>query len=188
MAGSVNAPKKRVILPALAAIALLALAVCWLQWENAVSLRGSACTADYAAAESGFQAIVEDPWEEGGVLHISGALIGAGWEAGAQSVHVGLIAETFGAQAADEATLLNTQMVRRADLAQQYGCDDHCGFHAAADLSRLPDTGAQYRVVLLEEADGVKTMMETGMTIAPLAGGLAFIREDGPQREAQDGE
>lgn len=183
--------KKRVILPALAAILLLALAVCALHVQNAVSLRGTVPAGEYlltdGAAES-LVPLVEDPWMAYGVLHIRGALLRLNQPVGAVNVRVGLMAQDpeTGAPAADEVILLNTQMVRRFGLAKTYGCDDHCGFSAAAQASRLAGGDTPYRVVLVDETDGEKRMIETDMTVTPGEDGLAFVRVHQPGEEAQD--
>lgn len=183
--------KKRVILPALAAIILLAAAVCALHRINAVSLRGTATVGDYTRTDGAAEnlvPLVEDPWKDAGIIHIRGALLRMDQAVGAVNVRVGLIPERTGegAPAAEEneAILLNTQMVRRSDLAQAYGVDDHCGFHAAAD-EKLLERGKQYRVVLADETDGAMRMVETGMTVAPIDGGLAFMRVKEPEEEAR---
>lgn len=189
MARGVNAQKKTacaplkgwVILPALAAILLLAAAVCLLHWTNAVSLRGEVDVNEYAltsAEQEGLVLILEDPYEEDGVMHVSGALLRPGQAVGGVNLLAALMAEQ-----ADQAILLNTQMVRRQDYAIEYGADDHCGFHAAAQMKRLAD-GA-YRLMLADETDGVKRLIETGMTVTLDQGSLAFDDAEKPESEAQ---
>lgn len=171
-------PKLRVILAALAAILLLAFSVCALHAVNAVSLKGTqpvgAYTLTDGAAEN-WAALTDDPWQDGGVIHVTGALMRMNQPVGAVNVRAGLIAE-----GSDEVILLNTQMVRRPDLAQRYGCDDHCGYAAAVkadDLTR--DT--QYRIVLTDETDGQLRMLDAGVTIVPAEGGLASARRNAPE-------
>lgn len=184
--------KKRLILSALAATLLLAAAVCLLHWTNAVSLRGEANVGEYAlksAEQENLVLMLDDPYEKDGVMHLSGALLRPGREAGAVNVRVALLPQRLvegGKTAApDTAILLNTQMVRRQELAAGYGADDHCGFHAAVDIKRLPGEGYQYRVALADETDGEKNLIETDMTVTPIEGGLAFARVHAPESEAQ---
>ena len=212
-AGGAYAPLRlRVILPALAAILLLAAAVCLLHWENAVSLRGEAKLSDYAWLETtgetlnlptqygrerlhalyqdgdrAFALHLSDPWQDGGVMHIEGTLLRLNQTVGEVNVRVGLIAQRLEAgvpaQTQQEAILLNTQMVRREGHARLYGDDDHCGFKATVETARLPGEGWQYRVVLADETDGAKNLIETDMTITPIEGGLAFARVKAPESE-----
>ena len=173
--------KKRVILLALAAIFLLAFVVCILHVINAVSLRGTAKLSEYDRTDGraeGLMPIVETPWVERDVLHIRGALVRMDQAVGSVNVRVGLIPETAetGLAAQDEVMLLNTQLVRRFDYAAEYGCDDHCGFSAAAWMKRLPDTEASYRVVLVDETDGAKRMLDTELRIVPAQGMMTHER------------
>lgn len=186
-----NKPKTGVVLCALLALVLLASAVCALHWVNAVSLRGTAKLADYSLTDGAAENLVpvmNEPWVEEGILHISGALLRMNQPVGEVNVRVGLVAQQLEAGAparsAEEALLLNTQLVRRTGLAQEYGCDDHCGFHAAVRAKSLQTGGVQYCVVLADETDGAMRMVETGMTITLIEGGIAFARVNGPE-EAQ---
>lgn len=146
----------------LAAILALAAAVCAAHWVNAVTLRGTADAADYAPAPEGTLALVEDVSERGGVLYLSGALPRE--DIGAVRLRVALLPP-----GESEMTLLNTQMVRRYDLAAAYGCDDHCGFAAAA-LGRLLAPGV-YAVTLADESDGAKRLADTGVRVTLGEGG-----------------
>lgn len=195
MARPVTKPKKRIIAAALLGILLLAGGVCALQMHNAVSLRGAARMADYVrtdGTQEGLVPLTDDPRADRGILHISGALLRPGREVGAVYLRVALLPETLAegnpAQAEGTAILLNTQMVRRADYAAAYGCDDHCGFYATAKVDSLPAGEYQYRVLLADETDGVKRMVDTGMTVVPIEGGLAFARVNPPEEEAQENE
>lgn len=165
--------KAWVILAALAAILLLAAGVCMIHWHNAVSLRGEAKVGEYAVLEKApdnLVLITNEPYDQDGVLHISGALLRPGAAVGVVNVRAALIGDA----APDTAILLNTQMVREYDLAAQYGADDHCGFHAAAQLGRLPE--GDYRLALADETDGVKNLIETNVRVTLKAGALAAWR------------
>lgn len=204
----------RVILPALAAILLLAAAVCLLHWENAVSVRGEAKMSDYVLLEAMAETLdlptmygrerihalyqdgdrtfalhLSDPWADGGVMHIEGALLRLDQTVGEVNVRVGLIPqrleEATPAQTKQEVILLNTQMVRRSDYAQLYGHDDHCGFKATVETDRLLGEGWQYCIALADETDGAKNLIETDLTVTPIEGGLAFARVHAPESEAQ---
>lgn len=198
MAGEVTKQNKqacaplrlRVILPTLAAIVLLGAAVCLLHWENAVSLRGEAKISEYAmvnAEDENLILILHEPWQEEGVMHISGALLRPGQNVGGVNVRVALLPQKLEAgqpaQMDDAVILLNTQMVRRQDYAAEYDADDHCGFHAAADVKRLWGDGYQYRVALADETGVAKNLIETDMTVTPIEGGLAFARVHAPESE-----
>ena len=165
--GAAYAPVRgAVVLAALAAILLLAAAVCALHWQNAVSLRGTVRLADCETtdgAREGLTPLVEEARARGGAIYLSGALLREG-AVGEVRVRVALIAP-----GAETATLLNTQMVRRYDLAQEMGCDDHCGFFAAAQTKRLsPGT---YDVALLDEMDGARRLVTTGARVRIGEGG-----------------
>ncbi|MGN0775212.1 MAG: hypothetical protein ACI4MM_00905 [Candidatus Ventricola sp.] len=181
--------KKRVILPALAAVFLLALVVCILHVVNAVSLRGTAKLSEYDQTDGRTERlmpIVETPWVEQDVLHIRGALVRMDQAVGSVNVRAGLIPEMVGAgmTSQDEVILLNTQMVRRFDYAAEYGCDDHCGFSAAVRMKRLPATEASYRVVLVDETDGAKRMIDTELRIV-LAQGMMTYEHAGRMGEGK---
>ena len=183
------------IVPALLAILLLAAGVCALHGHNAVSLRGTVQVSGYSltdGAAEGLVPIVHDPWEDNGVLYISGALLRPGQQVGAVNVRAALLPQALiegePAKTQETAILLNTQMVRRTELAQQYGCDDHCGFYAAVQTDRLPEGTYQYRVMLADETDNGKRMIDTGLTVTPIEGGLAFARANPPEVEAQGDE
>ncbi|MBR3795026.1 MAG: hypothetical protein IKK34_03205 [Clostridia bacterium] len=170
-----NRPKGIVILAALLAILALSALVCVLHGVNAVSLRGTmpaaGCVITDGEAE-GLRLLVEEPWMDGRVLHISGALMRVDQPVGGVNVRVGLMK----AQQADEVIRLNTQMVRRYALAKEYGCDDHCGFHAAVSAGRLED--AEYHVVVLDEIGGEVRLLETGMTVTLHGDEFAYVRSD----------
>lgn len=165
-------PKVWVVLAALAAIVLLAAGVCLLHWHNAVSLRGEVKVSEYAVLDEAPEDLVliaNEPYDLDGVLHISGALLRPGKKVGAVNVRAALLGD-----AADTAILLNTQMVREYDLAAQYGADDHCGFHAAAQLRRLPD--GDYRLVLADETDGARNLIKTNVSVTLEGGMLTAVR------------
>ena len=187
---AVNKPKTSVVFAALLLITLLAVSVCALHWVNAVSLRGVVKLADYRLTdgkEENLVAVVDDPYIQQEVLHISGALMRMNQPVGEVNVRVGLIAQRLEkgmpVQDDEEAILINTQMVRRYELAREYDCDDHCGFHAAVTTKQLIGGNVQYRVVLVDETDGAMRMVETGMTITLIEGGIAFARVNGPGEE-----
>ena len=159
--GAAYAPVRgAVVLAALAAVLLLAAVVCALHWQNAVSLRGTLRLADCETtdgAREGLTPLVEEARARGGAIYLSGALLREG-KIGEVCVRVALIPK--GAQ---KATLLNTQMVRRYDLSDTYGCDDHCGFAASAQIKRLsPGT---YDIALIDESEGAKWLVTTACTV-----------------------
>lgn len=210
---SACAPVKRgVVLGALAAIVLLAAVVCLLHGENAVSLHGTVKAGECAAVESDagrladwqgetvelsraederFLTYVRDVHAEGGVLYISGALMRLRQEVGEVRVRVGLIAEELGGgkgtAVSEDVLLLNTQMVREGALAEQYGCDDHCGFAAAVRKSalRTATEGGQYRIVLIDGEDDIPRLFETGCRVTIDEGGFAWAVVTAPEEEAQ---
>lgn len=177
-----QAPVRRgVVAGALAAIALLAIAVCALHGLNAYSLRGTVlldnCAA-YDAQAAGEAPIVEDVYRQGGALHIVGL-----WprrDVAQANVRVGLVFTPW-ASGQEEAsvTLLNTEMVRRFELGGAY--DDHCGFHAAVLIKTLRTDG-QYRAVLLDERDGALRRVETDVAGISLSeGGVSVARKTKPE-------
>ena len=155
-------PRTSVVLCALLAIVLLSLGVCALHWVNAVSLKGtitaSSCIMTDGAADN-LRLLVEDPWKDGCVIHISGALMRIDQPVGDVNMRVGLIADAH----EDDVIVLSTQMVRRPELAQIYACDDHCGFHASVDAGKLEET--TYRVFVLDEISDTVRLMQTGLTV-----------------------
>lgn len=195
-AGACAPVKRSIVLGALTATALLAAAVCFLHGANAVGLRGAIRVSDCAAMESNvgrlakwqgetvelsqadderFITYVWDIHAEHGVLYISGALMRLHQDVGEVRVRVGLIAEELsgedGPVASENVLLLNTQLVREWDLrelAEEYSCDDHCGFAAAVRESalRTAPEGWQYRIVLIDETDGAPRLFETGCWVA----------------------
>lgn len=176
-------PRTNVILCVLLAIVLLASGVCALHWVNAVSLRGTVSAGSCVLTDGTRENLrlqVEDPWKDGRVIHITGALMRMDQTTGAVNVRVGLVKESQ----ADEVIRLNTQMVRRPELAKEYGCDDHCGFHASVGRGRLED--AAYRVVVLDDAGEEVRLLETGLTVTLRGDEFAFAYADAQQKEAQD--
>ena len=186
------------VLTALAGILLLAAAVCALHVVNALTLRGTAQVGDYvpltraeqdmAVDEAPFGAAqlstytdgtrsfalaLTDPALEDGMLRISGALLRPGQTVGEVRVRVGLIPT----ERPEEIVLLNTQMVRRVLAGQALGVDDHCGFAASAARRLLGD--GQYAVVLVDESDGARRMIDAGMDIALSRDGLTVERREG---------
>lgn len=189
-------PKRCVVVLSLAAIVLLAAAVCALHWVNAVSLRGTVDAGDYvllarsgempgtdggalpvyADGERRFAPLVEEIALEDGVLRVAGLLLRPGQTVGEVRVRVGLmpVAETDAGAARSEAiVLLNTQMVRREEAGAQ-GLDDHCGFCATAARRLLED--GPYAVVLVDESDGARRLVDTRVRIALSGDGLTVER------------
>ena len=169
--GAAYAPVRgAVVLAALAAILLLAVAVCALHWQNAVSLRGTIRLVDCETtdgAREGLTPLVEEARTRGGAIYLSGALLREG-AVGEVRVRVALIRK-----GSDEATLLNTQMVRRYDLAQAFGCDDHCGFAAAVRVGSL--SPEEYDIALIDESDGARRLVTTGRTLTVGKAGSARL-------------
>ena len=199
-----DAPRRGVVLAALAGILLLAAAVCALHVVNALTLRGTAKVGDYvplARAEQdmavdealfgaaqlstytdgtrSFALALTDPALEDGMLRISGALLRPGQTVGEVRVRVGLIPS----ERPEEIVLLNTQMVRRALAGQALGVDDHCGFAASAARRLLPD--GQYTVVLVDESDGARRLSDAGVDIALSRDGLMVVRGDGAEEAGE---
>ena len=195
-----DAPRRGVVLTALAGILLLAAAVCALHVVNALTLRGTARVSDYAllararqdmAVEEGLWGVAQlpvytdgersfalaltDPALEDGMLRISGALLRPGQTVGEVRVRVGLIPS----ERPEEIVLLNTQMVRWTQPAQALGVDDHCGFAASAARRLLSD--GQYAVVLVDESDGARRLIDAGVDIALSQDGLTAVRRNGAE-------
>ena len=191
-------PRRGVVLLSLAGILLLAAAVCALHVVNALTLRGTARVSDYeplARAEQdmtvdealfgaaqrstytdgtrSFALALTDLALEDGMLCISGALLRPGQTVGEVRVRVGLIPT----ERPEEIVLLNTQMVRWVLAGQELGMDDHCGFAASAARRLLGD--GQYAVVLVDESDGARRMIDAGMDIALSRDGLTVERREG---------
>jgi len=167
-----NQPRKGVVGIILAAIFLLAALVCGLHWINAVSLRGTIAINEYEIMNltdlNKNKLIVSEPWTDGSVLHIEGALLRFDQSVGKVNLRVGLIEKKQdGESNVDQRViLLNTQMVRRRDLATEYGCDDHCGFHAAVATAYLDKDGdGVWSVVLTDKTGDKKQMILTGIEI-----------------------
>lgn len=169
-----------------AALALLADILLWL---NATSLRGTVSAADYrvlsleAIADGGAQGLEPDipadgVYMDGGVLHIRGALYRRQQQVGAVNLHVGLIWTPKDGTEEDTVTLLNTQLVRLESAdAQALGVDDHCGFHAAVNPTRLPHQKGEgsYRVVLADDTTGC--LVDTDLAGLAINDGLTVVRK-----------
>lgn len=181
-----DAPRRGVVLLSLAGILLLAAAVCALHVVNALTLRGTARVGDYAplARTGETLSLFDEEWPlladgdlrfapqvetvalNGGVLRISGLLLRPEQTVGEVRVRVGLIPS----EQPEEIVLLNTQMVRRSEAAIQ-GLDDHCGFAASAARRLLSD--GQYAVVLVDESDGARRVIDAGVRLTLSGDGLA---------------
>lgn len=193
-----DAPRRGVALLSLAGILLLAAAVCALHVVNALTLRGTARVSDYTplaraeqdmAVEEGiwgvarlpvytdgersFALALTDPALTDGMLCFSGALLRPEQTVGEVRVRVGLMPS----ERPEEIVLLNTQMVRWTQPAQALGMDDHCGFAASAARRLLGD--GQYAVVLVDESDGARRLIDAGMDIALSRDGLTVARSGG---------
>lgn len=190
MVKRVPAPvRKSVAVAGMAFFAALAVLVNILLWLNATTLRGTVSAADYrvitreAISTDGAQGLEADIPEDGvymkgGVLHIRGALYRRNQPVGAVNLRVGLIWKPLGGEEEDAVTLLNTQMVRLEETdAQALGVDDHCGFHAAVDPTRLSHQGeeGEYRVVLADDTTGC--LVDTDIVGLSLDDGLAVVRK-----------
>lgn len=191
-------PRRSVALLSLAAILLLATAVCALHVVNALTLRGTARMSDYTPlaraeqnmaveaegwgdvqlpvytdGERSFALWLREATETDGMLCFSGALLRPEQTVGEVRVRVGLIPS----ERPEEIVLLNTQMVRWVLAGQELGMDDHCGFAASAARRLLGD--GQYAVVLVDESDGARRMIDAGMDIALSRDGLTVERREG---------
>ena len=194
-------PRRSVALLSLAAILLLATAVCALHVVNALTLRGTARMSDYtplermaeeSAAEGQetlpvyadgalrFVPQVETVTQTRGVLRVSGLLLRPGQDVGEVRVRVALVPQVTAVDGsaawAGQAVLLATLMVRRSEAAR-WGADDHCGFAATAARRAVP--GGQYAVVLLDESDGARRLIDTNVRIALTRDGLIVTRAGG---------
>ena len=189
-------PRRGVVLLSLAGILLLATAVCALHVVNALTLRGTARMSDYTPLARAEQNMAVEGWgdvqlpvytdgersfalwlreatETDGMLCFSGALLRPEQTVGEVRVRVGLIPS----ERPEEIVLLNTQMVRWVLAGQELGMDDHCGFAASAARRLLGD--GQYAVVLVDESDGARRMIDAGMDIALSRDGLTVERREG---------
>lgn len=195
-------PRRSVVLLSLAGILLLAAAVCALHVVNALTLRGTARVSDYALLARARQDMAVEGWgdvqlpvytdgersfalwlreatETDGMLCISGALLRPEQAVGEVRVRVGLIP----AERPEEIVLLNTQMVRWAPAGQEPGMDDHCGFAASAARRLLSD--GQYAVVLVDESDGARRLIDAGVDIALSQDGLTAVRRNGAEEAGE---
>ena len=195
-------PRRGVVLLSLAGILLLAAAVCALHVVNALTLRGTARMSDYTPLARAEQNMAVEGWgdvqlpvytdgersfalflreltETDGMLCISGALLRPEQAVGEVRVRVGLIP----AERPEEIVLLNTQMVRWAPAGQEPGMDDHCGFAASAARRLLPD--GQYAVVLVDESDGARRLIDAGVDIALSRDGLTVVRGGGAEEAGE---
>ena len=191
-------PRRSVALLSLVAILLLATAVCALHVVNALTLRGTARMSDYTPLARAEQNMAVEGWgdvqlpvytdgersfalwlreatETDGMLCFSGALLRPEQAVGEVRVRVGLIP----AERPEEIVLLNTQMVRWAPAGQEPGMDDHCGFAASAARRLLSD--GQYAVVLVDESDGARRLIDAGVDIALSQDGLTAVRRNGAE-------
>ena len=191
-------PRRSVALLSLAAILLLATAVCALHVVNALTLRGTARMSDYTPLARAEQNMAVEGWgdvqlpvytdgersfalflreltETDGMLCISGALLRPEQTVGEVRVRVGLIPS----ERPEEIVLLNTQMVRWVLAGQEPGMDDHCGFAASAARRLLSD--GQYAVVLVDESDGARRLIDAGVDIALSQDGLTAVRRNGAE-------
>ena len=197
-----DAPRRGVVLLSLAGILLLAAMVCALHVVNALTLRGTARMSDYTPLARAEQNMAVEGWgdvqlpvytdgersfalwlreatETDGMLCFSGALLRPEQTVGEVRVRVGLIPT----ERPEEIVLLNTQMVRWVLAGQELGMDDHCGFAASAARRLLGD--GQYAVVLVDESDGARRMIDAGMDIALSRDGLTVVRGDGAEEAGE---
>ena len=197
-------PRRGVVLLSLAGILLLATAVCALHVVNALTLRGTARMSDYTPlaraeqnmaveaegwgdvqlpvytdGERSFALWLREATETDGMLCFSGALLRPEQTVGEVRVRVGLIP----AERPEEIVLLNTQMVRWAPAGQEPGMDDHCGFAASAARRLLSD--GQYAVVLVDESDGARRLIDAGVDIALSQDGLTAVRRNGAEEAGE---
>ena len=195
-------PRRGVVLLSLAGILLLAAAVCALHVVNALTLRGTARVSDYTPLARAEQNMAVEGWgdvqlpvytdgersfalwlreatETDGMLCFSGALLRPEQTVGEVRVRVGLIP----AERPEEIVLLNTQMVRWAPAGQEPGMDDHCGFAASAARRLLSD--GQYAVVLVDESDGARRLIDAGVDIALSQDGLTAVRRNGAEEAGE---
>ena len=197
-----DTPRRGVVLVSLAAILLLAAAVCALHIVNALTLRGTARVSDYTPLARAEQNMAVEGWgdvqlpvytdgersfalwlreatETDGMLCFSGALLRPEQTVGEVRVRVGLIPS----ERPEEIVLLNTQMVRWVLAGQELGMDDHCGFAASAARRLLGD--GQYAVVLVDESDGARRLIDAGVDIALSQDGLTAVRRNGAEEAGE---
>lgn len=161
MDGKMSAPVRgRLVLLLLAGIVLVAAVVTGVQVANAHALRGvvdaQACRLTDGAQED-LLPVLERAWvEPEHMLHVEGALLRLDQPVGEVNVRIGLMAD-------GQVILLNTQMVRRPDYAQAYGCDDHCGASALADVRDIGQ--GTYDVVFVDVQGEETRLITTGMSL-----------------------
>ena len=130
--GAQKKPGARAVWAALALGALFALLVCLICLIDVG--RPAGFLRDWSLGEDGEpHALIESIRKEKGMLRIEGAV--PRMKTKPYSLRVGLLRETD----RNEIILMQTQMVRRFDLAELYKCDDHCGFAATLSLRNLSD-------------------------------------------------
>ena len=161
MEGKASAPVRGYwVLLLLAGIVLAAAVVTGIQSANAHALRGvldaRACRLTNGAQED-LLPVLERAWlAPEHTLHVEGALLRLDQPVGEVNVRIGLMAD-------GHVILLNTQMVRRPDYAQAFGCDDHCGASALADVR---DIGrGTYDVVFVDVLEEETRLITTGMSL-----------------------
>ena len=98
-------------------------------------------------------------------------------------VDTSLIATKPGCVSFHSFVLLNTQMVRWVLAGQEPGMDDHCGFAASAARRLLSD--GQYAVVLVDESDGARRLIDAGVDIALSQDGLTAVRRNGAEEAGE---
>ncbi|HIU16669.1 MAG TPA: hypothetical protein IAC49_09440 [Candidatus Ventricola intestinavium] len=165
----------RVTLLALAAVMLAAGMITQIQLVHAAALRDALDVRQCRVTdgkEEKLLPILEDVWiKPEGMLHMRGALLRLDQDVGAVNVRMGLMRE-------GTVIVLNTQMVRRPELARAYGCDDHCGASALARTADIPD--GEYDVVFVDTAEDETRLITTGMELCfPLEEQAGEIRLEG---------
>ena len=171
------------VLLALALILLLAGTVCVLHYVNAVSLYEKTVILQQEMGDGSKQklvSIVEEPWEQAGVIHIMGALMRMDQRTESVNVRVALIPEYNANADTDylEAFVIKTQMSRRFDYAKQYGVDDHCGFHATVRRTELDAGDLKCYIVLIDETADGRRVIETGAWLVDTDEGLRCIHNE----------
>lgn len=186
----------------LALILLLAVCVCMLHTANALlpggrePLTGYTQAAPlpgeggsvYAAGERRYIPVTEGVTLDRGVLQVSGMLLmpeRAVSRVRTRAALLPLAVTANGEERADELLMMKTQMIRREEAAD-WNADDHCGFAATVARCLVPD--GRYAVMLADEAEGERIVMDTGVRVTLTESGMDVqSAEETRHREAVTG-
>ena len=131
---------------------LIAGGVCLLHSVNAFRLCGT-LQAEELEEIAEYVPEIESVLLQRGNLYVTGYLAKPGKKVGSVRVRLGLLLD-------GQVILLNTEMVRRSDIAEKMACDDHCGAAAAVRVADLTD--GEYEIVFVDQ---LKKIIRTGNTL-----------------------